>query len=230
MGTGQAARYLRDLVDRASRLDEQHVRAGREVRFTAANDFVHPGHEQGIAAGDDHEIRIRTRRDRGTDLLRGFLERHNRLSRQAPAPLREHLVFQMDRRHAGALIFPHRALHVELVAEAGVRVGNHRHLDRLNDGGRVVDHLAHGDEAQVRHTQAVQRRTTSRHVDGLEPDLLGQLGRHGAERARCNENMVPSKQLAQPGRRSFHQGILFSIQSGYKAPKHAPRSSDQKRF
>lgn len=57
--------------------------------------------------------------------------------------------------YACTFIFPHSTLYIQLIAKAGVGVSNHWDVDRLRNGGRVIDHLGHGDQAKVRLAEAV---------------------------------------------------------------------------
>ena len=113
------------------------------------------------------------RLDRGADLGDELGARDHLLAIEVAAALGRHLVLDVDRRHAARLVFAHGARHVELVAVAGVGIGDQRDADRARHDRRVVDHLAHGEQAEV-GVATRGRSAGAGHVDGLETGLLDQ--------------------------------------------------------
>jgi len=65
------------------------------------------------------------------------------------APLRERLVFQVERGHAGPLEVPDGPPHVQGVAVPSVGVRDDGHAGVLDDQGEAIRHLDHGKQAQV---------------------------------------------------------------------------------
>ena len=57
---------------------------------------------------------------------------------------------------------------VELVAVAGIGVGDDRHIDRGGDATGVVDHLRHRHQAEIRIAER-RRGAGAGHVDAVEP-------------------------------------------------------------
>ena len=85
--------------------------------------------------------------------------------------LREDLVLDVHGGDAAPFVFAHRAHHVELVAVAGVGIGDHRQADRARDPAGVVDHLGHAWQAVVGIAER-RRGAGAGHVDGSEAGVL----------------------------------------------------------
>jgi hypothetical protein len=104
------------------------------------------------------------------DFRQIFVETNDRLVVEVAALFREALVFDMQAGHAAPLIFPHRARRIELVAVAGIRVGNDRHIHGGGNATSVVGHLGHGQKPVIRIAQR-RRSPGAGHVDGTETGL-----------------------------------------------------------
>ena len=112
---------------------------------------------------------------------------------------REFLVLDMDTGDPGRLVGAHRAHDVELVAIAGVGVGDDRELDRRSDAAAIRHHLRHRDEAEIGIAQH-RRRAGAGHVDRLEPGALDQPRRDAIIGAGRHHHAIAPHQLAKPGR------------------------------
>src|SRR3954463_6291879 len=89
-------RYGSDLFHGLRRLDKGHVGAGFERRIGTADRFFEAQHGARIRARDDHEIRIRPRRDRRAHLREILVKRHDHLVVEMAALLREALILDMQ--------------------------------------------------------------------------------------------------------------------------------------
>ena len=110
------------------------------------------------------------RRDRRADLGEKFVARDDHLVVEVAALLREALVLDVQAGDAAPLVLPHRARRVELVAVAGIGIGDHRHVDGRGDAAGIVGHLRHGDEPIVGIAER-RRRAGAGHVDRAEAGL-----------------------------------------------------------
>jgi hypothetical protein len=113
--------------------------------------------------------------------------------------LREFLILDVDSRDAAALKFAHGAKHVELVAVAGVGIGDHRHFDCGGKTPGIGDHFRHRNEAEIGVSQT-RRRTGTRHIDGGETGLLDQLGGDAVVGAGCDDHPTLVQQISKPAR------------------------------
>jgi hypothetical protein len=99
---------------------------------------------------------------------------------------------------AARLVLAHRARDVELVAVAGVGVGDQRHRDRARHDGGVVDHLAHRQEAEV-GIAARRRGAGAGHVDGGEAGLLDQARADRVVGAGSDRHAGAGEQVTEGG-------------------------------
>jgi hypothetical protein len=160
-----------DLLHRLAHLEEQHVGAGLEVGLAALERVLQAVHHDRVAARDDHEIGVVPGVERGLDLARHLLRGDQALADHVAAALGPHLVLDMDAGHPGALELAHRARGVEGVAVAVVGVDDHRDAHRLGDVARVLHHLRHGDQADVRIAAAHGSAGAGHHAQRIA-DLL----------------------------------------------------------
>src|SRR6516225_61984 len=149
-----------------------------------------------VGARDNHEIPVATGGDGGADLCQIILARDDLFAFEMTTFLREFLILDVDSRDAAALKFAHGAKHVELVAVAGVGIGDHRHFDCGGKTPGIGDHFRHRNEAEIGVSQTC-RRTGTRHVDGGETGLLDQLGGDAVVSARRHDYPVPLQQCAE---------------------------------
>src|ERR1700745_221304 len=104
-------------------------------------------------------------RDGSANLRQVILARDDLLALEMSTFLWEILVLDVNSGDAAAFEFTYRAKHVELVAVPGIRIGDHRHVDRRDQAPGIGDHLRHRDEAEIGVSQA-RRRSRPRHIDG----------------------------------------------------------------
>jgi predicted NUDIX family NTP pyrophosphohydrolase len=194
----QLGRHTGDVVLGRRRLDEQRVRARLGEGPTAGDRLVQSVHRGGVGAGDDHEVRILPRLDRGAHLADHLVGVDDRLAAHVSALLRQHLVLQVDAGHSRLLVQRDGAQHVDRVAVAGVGVGDHRDVDRRRHPPRVVDHLGAGQQADVGAADQRRRRPEAGHVDDVEPGLLDQPGGERVVRTGRDQWTGRGEQLAQP--------------------------------
>ena len=143
--------------------------------------------EVGAAAG----------RGRGADLGQPILARHDLLVVEMAAFLGEALVLDMDAGDPARLVFAHRAHGVELVAVAGIGVGDDRQVDRGGDAAGVVDHLRHRHQAEIGVAER-RRGAGAGHVDAVEPGALDQPRGDAVIGAGRDHHAVAPQQLAKP--------------------------------
>ena len=89
------------------------------------------------------------------------------------AALGKVLVFDLDRVGAGAFQEPHRALHVERVAVAGIGIDDEMGFDAIADQRHRLYDLVHADEADIRPPETGIGNARARHVQGLESGARG---------------------------------------------------------
>ena len=142
-------RHRRDLFQGLRRLDKHHVGAGLDRVVGAPDRLVEPGDGARVGARDDHEVAAAARGSGGADLGQPVVARHDLLVVEMAAFLRKALVLDMDAGDPGGLVLAHRAHDVQLVAVAGIGVGDDRQVDRGGDAAGVVHHLGHRDEAEI---------------------------------------------------------------------------------
>jgi hypothetical protein len=103
----------------------------------------------GVRAGDQEQVPGAGLHGRA-HLLDHLGLRDHRLPGHVTAPLRRHLVLDVQRGHPRRVVLPHRAQDVQVVPVAVVGVGDHRHADRLYEPPRLVDHLPERQQPDVR--------------------------------------------------------------------------------
>jgi hypothetical protein len=114
-----------------------------------------------------------------------------------PAPLRHHLILEVNRADPGGLVFTHGPDHVDRVTVAGVGVGDHRDVDRLRDPVRVVDHLRKRHQADVGAAKPRGGAAEPGHVRGRESGLLDQPRSESVVAARGQHHLAGLEPLAQ---------------------------------
>ena len=116
---------------------ENNVRPFSLEIATARQRFLRTVYCPRVRACQDQDVALCACLDCRTDLHAGFLPRDHLLAFGVAAFLRAHLIFDHDRRGAGARIFDDRALHVERIAIAGVAVAND---GKAGDGAATAPH------------------------------------------------------------------------------------------
>ena len=141
-----------------------------------ALDGVFPTRDSvGVAAGDNHEIRVGARIQSSLNLLHRFFLWDDLLAGEEAALLGEHLILDMHAGHARCFVLANGALDVQGVAIAGVCVADDGDVHRSGDIFGVGDHFSHGQQANVGKPQ-LSGGARPGHVNGLEPHRLGNLG------------------------------------------------------
>ena len=115
-----------DLREGLRRFEEGHVGARRKRGVHARDRLFEPDHAAGIRARDQQKIRVCSGRGRGADFGEIFVEWDHGLVVEMPAFFGETLILDVEPGDAALLVLAHRARHVELVAIAGVGIGDHR--------------------------------------------------------------------------------------------------------
>ena len=106
---------------------------------------IEPFGRNRIGARHDQRFDAASRIQRCLDLADHLGRGDQGLAVEVPAALRRDLILDLDGVGAGALEQPHRAHHVERVAEASISIGDDRKLDALADGGQRFHHFGDGD-------------------------------------------------------------------------------------
>jgi hypothetical protein len=133
---------------------------------------IEPERRTRVGPGDDLEIPVAARVDRGPDLAEHLRQGHDLLPVEMAAALREDLVLELDPRRAGALQHSDRADHVERVAEARVGVDEERDRDRVGHGRDMVHDLGKRGEPDVGRAEMHVGDAGARDVAGLEAEIL----------------------------------------------------------
>ena len=102
-----------------------------------------------VGPRDDQRLARAPRVDRGADFAAHLVRRDQRLAVEVAAALGKILVLELDRVGAGALELADRAHHIERVAVAGVGIDDQVRADPVANERQRIDHLGHGDEADV---------------------------------------------------------------------------------
>ncbi len=158
--------------------------------------FVEAEHGARVGARDDDEVGIVPRGDGGADLGEKLVERNDRLVVEVAALLREALVLDVQAGDAAPLVFAHRTGRIELVAVAGIGIGDDRHIDGGGDPAGIVRHLRHGDEPVVGIAER-RRGAGAGHVDGIEAGLRD--GARGDAVIGAGRDRVGRRAAAVPG-------------------------------
>ena len=196
-GSGERAGDGLHLLPSAGRFHEDHVRPGGDVGSRPLEGAFQTLHRQRVGAGHQHQVGVLTRHGRRYELLHHLLDGDHTLPGEVPTALGGDLILQRHGRHPRALHVAHRAQHVEVVAIAGVRVGNHRDLNRLGDISRHAHDLGHGGQSDVRHAQHGVGDAGAGGEDHPEPSLFCQLGVEGVGDARGDQDSRLLQELAQ---------------------------------
>ena len=152
-----------------------------------------------VAARADHEIRIEriARRHRRLELAdrfgagnaappgadRRFLGRFLILDLQPGDARRDHLL--------------DRVMGVHRVAVAGVAIDQDRNVDRGRHVARMVNHVAHADEAVIGNAVQIGGKLRAGEEEAFIAGFLGELGEDRAEPARHRIEALAGEQLAQ---------------------------------
>ncbi len=102
---------------------------------------------------------------------------------------------------------PHRAQHVERISISRVGVADHGDLDAAGDRARVLDHLVHREQSDVR-TAPRRRGAEAGHVDRLEARGLGDLRLQTVVDEGGQDHPVAPEKLSQSRRRRAHPVFL----------------------
>ena len=102
-GAGSSRKIASDLVVRGRRLDEGRVGAGLDHGLGPLERGVEAEHRTRVGPGDDLEIAVPPRVDRGPDLGEHLRQGHDVLAVEMAAALREDLVLDLEPGRAGAL-------------------------------------------------------------------------------------------------------------------------------
>ena len=201
------------LVLRARRVDEDHVRAGGGVAVRARDRILEARDGDRVGARDDQRVGIRARVERGAQLLLVQLGRDHVLALHVPAALREDLILELDAGDAGALELVHGADHLRDLAVARVGVGDHGDRDRRAEPPRVVDHLGRARDAEVGQPEGRSRGGVPAAVDRLEAGALEQPAGERVERAGHDQDLAARRvaRAAPAGARGRRSDAPFGV-------------------
>ena len=198
-GPVDQARHRGDLVLRLRRLDKRHVGPGRQRRIGAGNGLVQAGDGARVGAGDDQEVLVAAGGGRGADLGDVVLARDDLLAFEMAAFLREFLILDVNPGNAAALEFANRAKDIELVAVAGIGIGDDGQLDGGGDPPGIGHHLGHRDEAKIGVSQC-RRGAGPGHVDRGESRLFDELGGDAIIGPGRHHHPLPLQQIPKAAR------------------------------
>ena len=134
--------------------------------------------ERGARVGARHhqEVVVGPGVQRGRQRLLEHRGVDHLLVRQMAAPLREHLIFQLDCGHPGRLVGADGAYHVHRCAVAGVGVGDERDIaQRVGDHPDSVGHFGRGDQPDVGQPEPRGGHARTGHIRRDVAGALGQL-------------------------------------------------------
>ena len=203
---------LREIVARARRLDEQDVGARLGIEPPALDRAVEVLDRRGVGAADDQRRLRLPRIDRRPDLARHLRRGNDRLAGEMPAALGEHLVLELDRRGPCPLEQPHRPLHVERVAVAGVGIDDQRAVDAVAHQRDRFGNLGRGDEPDIGPPEPAIGDGRAGEIERVEAGCTRRCWRSARHtrpaRRRCRARARrPSSRAASPfGLATCHHG------------------------
>jgi hypothetical protein len=171
-------------------LDEDHVGPGLPVGEPALDRGVQPLDGERVGARDQHEIGVGGGVARGAELLGHLRHRDHRLVIVVAAPLREHLILEMERRHPRPFQLPHGAAGVQGIAVAGVGIGDDGHARVLHDARDARHHLGHADQAEIGIAHAPRDAATGG-IDRGKARARGEAGREAVVDAGRDDDVAP---------------------------------------
>ena len=115
-----------------------------------------------------------------------------------PAFLRRDLVFYVNGCNSGELVVLHRADHVQRITIAGIRVSNDRYVHGLRDAPRVIHHLRHRQQTDIRPPEQRCRSAKSRHVDRGEAGLFDEPRAERVIGAGRQNGFAAAQQFGEP--------------------------------
>ena len=80
------------------------------------------------------------------------------------ALFRGDLIFDVNGGDAGTLVTLHGANDVDRISITGIRIGNDRNRDRIDNALRVIDHFTHAEQPDIRPAEIRCRGSETRHV------------------------------------------------------------------
>jgi len=132
---------------------------------------------------------------RGLELLHHLGSWHEALIVVMPAFFREALVFEMERRDAGALKRARRGLGVERIAVAGIGIGDDRYADDVDHRGEAIHDRIHGEQPEIGNAARSGDGSAAR-IDRAEARLLDQSRRQSVIGARRHRDPAGRQKLA----------------------------------
>ena len=196
-GTPKGPANRAQIVQRARRLDEKRVCTRVLIRLAAPQCRVQAFDSCRVAARDDDQVRVATRRERGTDLSHHLLGGYDLFALEMAAAFRKHLVLDVQTGDAGPFVLLDGAANVERPAVACVRVGDDGKGRRRADARRLARHLGHRREAQIGLAEQAVRRAGAGHVDHVKAGLLDQPRGEPVVRAGRDDDAFTGEELAQ---------------------------------
>ena len=185
----QVAGVAADVLLRLDAVHKHQVGPGRDVGPAARHRILPPVDGIGVAAGDDDKIGVAAGVQGGADFLHVFRDGNHLLAGKKAALLGKQLVLQMDGRHAGRLVFPHRALHIQRVAVARVGIADDGNVHRIGDIFGVGNHLGHREQPHIGEAP-LGRSAGAGHINRPMPHILGNAGVQGIQHKGGNRHPV----------------------------------------
>jgi hypothetical protein len=136
-------------------------------------------------------------------------------ARRVAALLRELLVFELDRRRAGALVAANRMAHVQEPAVTRIAVGDQRRLGRTRHRFDPRDHVGVARESRVGQPQMRGDRSVAGHVEGVETHRRRHPERDHVVRAGRCDHPVPGAGFED----------IYKLAHGAFTPAHVHRPS-----
>ena len=171
----------------ARRLDEGEVGARLDIERRARERVVEAGAGDRVGAGDDQEIGVGARIDRGLHLLRHLARRDHGLAGEMAAALGELLILELDGVGARALQHLHRVGNVHRIAEAGIGIDDERYADAVAHRRDMRGELGERDEADIGHAEIGIGDARAGDIDGGEAKLLDHPRRERVGGARHDD-------------------------------------------
>ncbi len=198
------------------RLHEAEVGPRLGVAVGALDGGLQPFDLASVGSGEDHEVRVASRVQGGSQFQDHLLSRDHLLTLEVPAALRRDLVLEQEAGSSGPLGLPHGAHDVVQVAMPGIAVGHDWHVDAQSHPPHDVGDLAEGQESDVRQAQQAAGDAESPRQDELDPGQLDQPGAEDVIRSQTANDPGLGQQFSQPRHTSHETASPPVWRSGHR--------------
>src|SRR5262249_13930874 len=138
------ASEITKFVNALERFRKNRVGACSNILTGAINGLAEIFDRARVSPGDDHEVRVTSRRDSGFDFSDHFFCWNERFAGEMTATFRELLIFDMTASEPGLFQFLDRPGYIWHSAKPGIRIDNGRNLNGRGDIAGELGDLRQG--------------------------------------------------------------------------------------